>query len=80
MKPITDIDGREIPAPEPTSDLANLERWVMFCRRNHIRIMSNVPMRFGSIVVAIEDMDLPRPAGLPDSDLEALSLIRGYGT
>jgi hypothetical protein len=80
MKPITDIDGRDIPPPEPTSDLAAFERIVMFCRRNHIRIVPTVPMRIGNIVVAVEDMDLPRPVGAPDSDLAALSLIRGYGT
>lgn len=58
-KPITDIDGRDIPPPEPTSDLAAFERLVMFCRRNHIRI-GNAPVRIGSIIVQIEDLDLPK--------------------
>lgn len=57
-RPVTDIDGREIPPPEPTSDGAAFERLILFCRRNHIQITGCV--KVGSITVqSVTDMDLP---------------------
>ena len=69
MKPIMDVDGTELPPPEPSSDLAAFERLTMFCRRNNIRLGPMV--RVGSIVVTMEDRDLPTKTENPP-DFDAL--------
>lgn len=57
-RPVTDIDGREIPPPEPTSDMATFERLVLFCRRNNIQLAGCV--KVGSIMIqSVTDLVLP---------------------
>lgn len=65
-RPVTDIDGREIPPPEQTSDMATFERLVLFCRRNHIQI--NGCVKVGSIMIqSVTDLDLPGAKPIVDS-------------
>lgn len=65
MRTITDADGRDLPPPEPSSDLATLERMLLFLRRNNYRIMPG-PVRVGSITVAIEDLSTSKGSELAD--------------
>jgi hypothetical protein len=73
-KPITDIDGREIPPPEPGSDLAVLERLMLFGRREHFGIGPLV--KVGSITVQIVDLDQPKRDTA--QDLGAWATMGGY--
>lgn len=84
-KPVSDIDGRTMNHPAEGSELAQnprwvelavLERWVMFCRRNNIRCAG--PVRVGEIVVQVEDLEVGRGSGGGVSDPGAWSALGGY--
>lgn len=73
-KPVTDIDGQEIPPPEPGSDAAVLERLLLFFRRNHFGIGPLV--KVGSITVQVVDLDQAKPDVV--QDLGAWATMGGY--
>jgi len=58
-------DGREMPSPEPASDAATLERVLLFLRKNNYAI-GPAPIRVGSIVVHVVDLNQSKGSELAD--------------
>lgn len=75
MRPPLDIDGSELPTPDPSSDVAHAAWWLLFCRRNHFQLRGMV--RVGSVQMQeVVDLDQPRSSSVPDiSGWEAAGMV-----
>lgn len=64
-KPISDVDGNELPPPPPDSDLAQIQHALLFGRRNDFQIGPYI--RIGNITMQVRDLrQRPSQDGIPE--------------